>query len=45
MQGQPEHVPHLQDLLVLCSKELHKMTFFAPGFFQVLGGAYYLECR
>lgn len=30
-------------LLVLCSKELHKVAFLAPGLFQVLGGAHYLK--
>lgn len=31
------------DLLVFSSKEFHKMAFFAPGLFQVLGRAYYLK--
>lgn len=43
MQGQSEQEPHYPDLLVFSSKEFHKMAFFAPGLFQVLGRAYYLK--
>lgn len=38
-----QQVPYYLHLLVFSSKEFHKMAFFAPGLFQVLGRTYYLE--
>lgn len=38
-----KQVPSYLHLLIFSSKEFHKMAFFPPGLFQVLGRTYYLE--